>query len=264
MLKQKWVSSARTDIGTVRKINEDDFLDASEVAMWCVADGMGGHQKGDVASRMICDYLKCLATPESYPITPTQVKERINQVNERLIALADTQPESSVIGSTVVVLVFDQQSAHCIWAGDSRIYRLRQNQLTRLTRDHSQVEELVEAGLLSAEDAESHPAANVITRAVGAHEELDLDVISVPLQQGDIFLLCSDGLNKVMNDNEIAEYLISHSLDALPELFIQTALERNARDNVTALTVKYDGVATDGIAPNSGSPSLDDTLPLVR
>ncbi|MBC3766666.1 PP2C family protein-serine/threonine phosphatase [Neptunicella marina] len=263
MLNSKWRSAAQTDIGTVRKINEDALLDASSVGMWCVADGMGGHQKGDVASQMIIEHLQRLANSQEYPLDIELIKQQLILVNRNLQELANELPESTVIGSTVVVLLFEHQKVHCIWAGDSRIYRLRDKQLTRLTRDHSQVEELVEAGLLSAAEAETHPAANVITRAVGAHEELNLDVVTAPLLPGDSFLLCSDGLNKVMSDSEITQFLISNSLDTLPSLLIQTAIARRARDNVSVVIVDYQSQKSEG-GKNNPDFSMDDTLPLMR
>jgi serine/threonine protein phosphatase PrpC len=260
MHEADWSSIGTTDIGTVRKVNEDNYLDAPEAGMWCVADGMGGHDKGDVASQMIVDYLEVLAKPEFYPLRVVQIKERLDAVNDRLIAIANEMPESSVIGSTVVILIFDEHDAHCIWAGDSRIYRMRDNQFIRLTRDHSQVEEMVEAGLLSADEAEKHPAANVITRAVGAAVTLDLEVASYPLKEGDKFLLCSDGLNKVMSDDEIANVLRMSSLDDVPDSLIKTSLERMARDNVTVVAVSNQTVPENEFF---GQDMLECTLPLV-
>jgi len=264
-----WTSASITDIGTVRKVNEDNFLDAPQVALWCVADGMGGHDKGDVASQMIVDYLECLNKPEFYPLRVVQIKERLDAVNERLIAMADTMPESSVIGSTVAVLLFDENDAHCIWAGDSRIYRLRNNQLIRLTRDHSQVEDMVAAGLLSADEAKTHHAANVITRAIGAVDNVELEVASYPLKEGDRFLLCSDGLNKVMSDTEIANSLKTLPLNELPNKLIRTALGRMARDNVTVVVVnnktvpENDSIGQDMLECTLPfEPDLDATLPL--
>jgi len=264
-----WTSSSTTDIGTVRKINEDNFLDAQQVAMWCVADGMGGHDKGDVASQMIVDYLECLAKPELFPLRVVQIKERLEAVNERLLAIADSMPESAVIGSTVVTLIFDKYDAHCIWAGDSRIYRLRDNQLKRLTRDHSQVEDMIDAGVLTPAEAETHPSANVITRAVGAAELLELDVASFSLKKDDIFLLCSDGLNKVMSDAEIADALRTYSLDTVADTLIKTALERKARDNVTVVVVKNQVLHVNlldeqDMLDNTLPLDLDETLPLRR
>lgn len=263
MDKNDWVSTATTDIGVIRKVNEDDCLQAPDVAMWCVADGMGGHEKGDVASRMIVDYLNCLNSPDFFPLSTQQITERLLAVNARLVEMGRALPDSSVIGSTVVVLLFEENKAHCIWAGDSRIYRLRAGEFQQLTRDHSQVEEMVEAGLLSAEAAESHPAANVITRAVGANPELELDILSVDLLDDDIFLLCSDGLNKVMSNDEIAQMIQICPLASVTDTLIASALDRQARDNVTAVMVQYKG-STELSEPLQQTYPLDDTLPLRR
>jgi len=263
MLKNTWKSVAKTDIGTIRKVNEDGFLDTPQVGMWCVADGMGGHAKGDVASQLIVDSLKDLANTNSYPLGTHQIKHVLQRVNAQLVDMASSQ--QAVIGSTVVTLIFDLQFAHCIWAGDSRIYRLRNNKLTRLTQDHSQVEEMVQQGLLTPEEAERHPNANVITRAVGANEELDLDVVSDVRLEGDKYFLCSDGLNKVVSDTEIEQMLLNTPLDSIASLLIHTSLERNARDNVTVVIVDNQP-SLDILDTNTTShtSNLDDTLPLIR
>ncbi|PKI02967.1 PP2C family serine/threonine-protein phosphatase [Glaciecola sp. 33A] len=265
MLECSWKSVAKTDIGTIRKVNEDAFLDSPHVGMWCVADGMGGHAKGDVASKLIVDSLQVIANTNSYPLRTEQIKHVLQDVNNRLVAMASEK--QAVIGSTVVVLIFDQQYAHCIWAGDSRIYRIRNNKLTRLTQDHSQVEEMVQQGLLTPEQAESHPNANVITRAVGACEELDLDVVSDVRLDGDKYFLCSDGLNKVIDDVEIEKLLLNTPLDSIAPLLIQTSLELKARDNVTVIVVdnQQSLEISDGMNNIPLSTSyLDDTLPLSR
>lgn len=265
MLERSWKSVGKTDIGTVRKVNEDGFLDSSHQGMWCVADGMGGHAKGDVASKMIVDSLQDVANSSRYPLGTQQVMHVLQGVNSRLVLMANEN--QAVIGSTVVVLVFDQQFAHCIWAGDSRIYRVRNNKLTRLTQDHSQVEELVQKGLLTPEEAESHPNANVITRAVGASDELDLDLVSDVRLAGDKYILCSDGLNKVISDAEIEQMLLNTPLDSVASLLINTSLERKARDNVTVVVVENQQSLEimDG-SKNiySNVSNLDDTLPLSR
>jgi len=258
-----WKSSSKTDIGTVRKVNEDSFLDAPNVQLWCVADGMGGHAKGDLASQMIVKSLDNLAKTKRYPLTVQQVNHCLQEVNSTLVEMADAQ--QSVIGSTVVVLLLDEHQAHFIWAGDSRIYRLRNGSLKRVTRDHSQVEDMVQAGLLAPEQAENHPNANVITRAVGASDLLEIEVKSEPVLTGDQFFLCSDGLNKVMEDREIERAMINMPLDTITQSLIATSLERGASDNVTVLAVR--NIATVDTARFKPKPSitqdqLDDTLPL--
>ncbi|MCB1778179.1 MAG: serine/threonine-protein phosphatase, partial [Candidatus Competibacteraceae bacterium] len=157
------------------------------------------------------------------------------------------------IGSTVVVLLAHEDQCACLWVGDSRIYRLRDGQLEQLTRDHSHVQELVDQGLLSPDEAHRHPLANVITRAVGSSDDLQIDEMTYELQAGDIFLLCSDGLNKAVSDEEIA-HLLAHSNDNCQEAvkaFIHLALMRDASDNVTTVVVSISG---DRI-PSTGEPS---------
>jgi protein phosphatase len=265
MLQHTWKSVAKTDIGTIRKVNEDAYLDSSHVGMWCVADGMGGHAKGDVASKLIIDSLRDIADISHYPLPTEQIKHELQQVNTHLVNMASAK--QAVIGSTVVVLIFDQKFAHCIWAGDSRIYRLRNNKLTRLTQDHSQVEEMVQQGLLTPEEAERHPNANVITRAVGAGEELELDLISDVRLDGDKYFLCSDGLNKVINDTEIEHLLLNTPLDHIAPLLIKISLERKAKDNVTVVVVdtqQFLNISDGNDSALSNTFRLDDTLPLSR
>ncbi|WP_299075077.1 protein phosphatase 2C domain-containing protein [uncultured Paraglaciecola sp.] len=264
MFERTWDSVAKTDIGTIRKVNEDDFLNAPEVGLWCVADGMGGHEKGDLASRTIVNSLQALAKSNPYPINPQQIKQAMQQVNSDLVDLASEK--QAVIGSTVVVLVFEQQYAHCIWAGDSRVYRVRNNQLKRLTQDHSQVEEMVQQGLLTPEAAERHPNANVITRAVGGAETLELDLVTDVRREDDTYLLCSDGLNKVIDDAEIEQLLMTTPLKSIAETLIQTSLVRKARDNVTVVVVNNQNCSIKSDknqTPIVDHSHLDDTLPLT-
>ena len=258
MNRNTWTSVAKTHVGNVRKINEDSYLDAPDVGLWCVADGMGGHQKGDTASTMIIDYLQSLLSVQDYPLSTGQIEERLILVNQNLINLAQRLPDSNVIGSTVAILLFADNLVHCLWAGDSRIYRLRNGQLKQLTRDHSQVEEMVQAGLLTSEEAAVHPAANVITRAIGASPELELDLLSFERFAGDRYLLCTDGLNKVMTDPEIADLMQQNALPDLAEDMMQTALHRHARDNITLVMVDV----TQGLPELEQTGRLRDTLPL--
>ena len=260
MDKLRWESAALTDIGTVRKVNEDNCFEAPQAALWCVADGMGGHQKGDVASQMIVETLASFESPDMFPVPTSQIEQRLQRVNNQLLDMATTSANTTVIGSTVAILLFDHLQAHCLWAGDSRIYRLRNGHLTRLTRDHSQVEEMLQAGLIDESEVEHHPSSNVITRAVGAMDNLLLDSTSYTLQANDIFLLCTDGLNKVVSDVEIRNMLLDIPIHQLPQKMIETALARNARDNVTVVVVKYHQASQQ--KDEADAFCLDDTLPL--
>jgi protein phosphatase len=254
-----WISTAETNIGTVRKVNEDDFYDAPQAKIWCVADGMGGHARGDVASQMITENLYELVSKKRHALSVASINECLCHVNSKLVELS--KEHQSIVGSTVVVLFFDGNKAHFIWAGDSRIYRLRNNTLSRVTRDHSQVEDMVDAGLIKPEEAENHPRANVITRAVGASKHLELSVKTLDLDPSDQYFLCSDGLNKVMSDTEIEHALISMPTKSITSRLIEVALARKARDNVTVIVVRNEQAAVQSDGLHQTLP-LDDTLPL--
>lgn len=254
-----WVSTAESNIGTVRKVNEDDYYDAPQAKLWCVADGMGGHARGDVASQLITQTLSELVSSSHNDLNLENIIACVKRVNAELIAMSDKH--QSIVGSTVVILFFNAGKAHFIWAGDSRIYRLRDNKITRITRDHSQVEDMVDAGLIKPEEAESHPKANVITRAVGANSELELEVKTLDLKEDDQYFLCSDGLNKVMSDNEIEHALMTMKTKSITKRLIEIALARKARDNVTVLVVRNEN-SVDACDNLHGTLPLDDTLPL--
>ena len=192
----QWTSDGISDVGKIRTVNEDAFTDRPDAGLWVVADGMGGHDAGDFASHAIIDSLNQVGPQRRLSTFIDAVEDRLLQVNQGLIEAAAEREVPTTIGSTVVALLAVQNYCACLWAGDSRAYRLCGGQMQPVSQDHSQVEELIEQGLLLREDAESHPAANVITRAVGAADTLFIDVELVELQDGDRFLLCSDGLFK--------------------------------------------------------------------
>jgi len=232
-----WVSAGFTDVGKVRKINEDNLLVLPERGLWVVADGMGGHEAGDLASSTIVEYLQNIPEPTSFSAFVDEVENRILLANNNLFAEAYQRGGNVTIGSTVVALLIFQGYAVFLWAGDSRIYRWRKNDYRRVTRDHSYVEDLVEQGLIRREDAESHPNANVITRAVGSSPDLFIDIDVVELQDGDQFLLCSDGLYKDIADQEMGDAMAKMSPEASAKFLLKTALDRGANDNVTVTVV---------------------------
>jgi protein phosphatase len=232
-----WVSAHITDKGKVRSINEDACLDRADLGIWVVADGMGGHAAGDMASEMIVNELKSITPGDSLGALASDVEQRLHNVNQQLL-LESQRHGGEIIGSTVVTLLAYQ--GYCIyqWAGDSRIYLYRRERLKQLSRDHSQVEELIEQGLVTIDQAEQSPIANYITRAVGASEELELDAEIFEPCDGDLFLLCSDGLNKEVSDEEIAQILGGYSFQEALQQLIDLAMERGARDNVTLVLVQ--------------------------
>ena len=229
---------SRTDVGLKRKINEDAMMVRTERGMWAVADGMGGHDAGEVASGKIAEALASLPIVYSLQETVDNALAALRRVNYELIALARGGGQPRTIGSTVVGLAISGEEFRCFWAGDSRAYRIRAGRITQLSRDHSLVHDLVLAGMLSEAEARVHPNANVVTRAVGVSEELHVDVVSGDVREGDIFLLASDGLTRVVEDDEIAEELVSNPLDQAGDRLIELVLERGAPDNVSLIIVR--------------------------
>ena len=231
-------STALSHVGSVRRHNEDACLERPDIGLWVVADGMGGHQAGDLASRTIVDSLAAFPAPSDAGSFIAEVRARLKESNQLLLDEAQRRGGNAVIGSTVVALLAHGAFFAVLWAGDSRLYRLRGGVLQQLTRDHSQVQEMVDAGLLAPEAAERHPYANVITRAVGTSPNLELDKLTDRIAAGDIYLLCTDGLSKMVSDEEIAAILRNTPPDDVAEALIDAALAHGGKDNVTAITVR--------------------------
>lgn len=233
----EWSSSGRCATGNVRKINEDSYREFKHKGIWVVADGMGGHDSGDLASRTVVESLEKVKPGNRLEDTLDQIRNQLSEVNQYLYRTAAERGPNRTIGSTVVVMVVHDEQCAYLWAGDSRLYRLRAGRLERLTRDHSQVQAIIDLGMLRPEDAEGHPAANTITRAVGAFETIDLEVRNTDLRSGDVYLLCSDGLYKELSENEIAGILEQRDCRNACNDLVDLALQRKCRDNVTALVV---------------------------
>ncbi|HLY55806.1 MAG TPA: protein phosphatase 2C domain-containing protein [Stellaceae bacterium] len=229
---------AETDVGTVRKHNEDALVSRPDLGLWAVADGAGGHSAGEVASGRIAESLGAL--PPGLPPQDAlrELRTRISDVHVWLRQEAASRGPGTIIASTVVILLIRDQHFVCFWAGDSRAYLQRDGETRQITRDHSLVQEMVENGLIAADQAESHPQANVITRAVGADNEgLELDKVSGRLLPGDRFLLCSDGLCKTVAASRLGELLAGNGADNIARTLIDAALTSGTRDNVTAVVV---------------------------
>lgn len=233
-----WCSACQTHAGKVRKVNQDACLELPELGLWAVADGIGGHEAGDVASRMIVEYLQQVEGPVDLKSFIHSVKNQLFTVNRHLRKMAVKRYANSIIGSTVAALLaFADQCAY-LWVGDSRIYRLRSGRLVQLTRDHSWVEESIEQGLLRPDEASTSRSANVLTRAVGVHDELDVEVRIDQLQHGDTFLLCSDGLYKEVTETEIAGGLAESDPATIARDLVDLALDGDASDNVSVAVVR--------------------------
>jgi serine/threonine protein phosphatase PrpC len=230
--------ASRTHVGLKRKINEDSLLAESERGLWVVADGMGGHDAGEVASNMVIDALRCLPATADVDALAASAVDTLRQVNRELIDLARGGGRRQTIGTTVVGLAIADDAFRCFWLGDSRAYRLRDGVFKRLSRDHSVVQELVDAGMLRPDEADAHENANLITRAVGVAETADVDVAGGEVRPGDLYLLASDGLTRVVSDDELAVELARGALAEVADRLIDTVLARGAPDNVSLILTR--------------------------
>lgn len=234
----KWSTSSDTNVGMVRTVNEDSIMQNPESGIWAVADGMGGYEAGDVASNMIVTSLAEIKKCENLDTFVDSIEDKIIDTNQRILEYSQIMHDGRMLGSTVVTLLIKGQVGVCLWAGDSRLYMLRNNQLQQLSRDHSHVQELLDQGAITAEDAINHPDGNVITRAVGTSEELFIDISVFNVQLGDTFLLCSDGLYNSVDEYEIENKMKSQDTDDAVKQLIINALENGAPDNVSIIVVK--------------------------
>lgn len=247
-----WQSCGRTDIGKKRKHNEDAMLNKPESGLWVVADGMAGHQSGDVASRLVVDGLAELEDSGTLNERIENLTDRLIKINADLCAYADGMEKGSVIGTTVVVLLAKGLQAAVVWAGDSRLYRYRQGQLQQLSRDHSLLNELMQSGI-NKEMAGQLTGANVITKAVGGQVKLNLDIIQFDAECGDRYLLCSDGLDKELADDEIAVLMAAAEYRRIADLLMDRALSCDGRDNITIIVCE---VAASEVCHNANTESL--------
>ncbi len=235
MIPLRTETQAVSDTGLVREVNEDRFHDGSGYGIWAVADGMGGMARGDWASTAVIDAIAALPPVEDFDTAIIAVAESIRAANA--VILAESTARGKQMGTTIVALVVLDRKFGVLWTGDSRVYLLRSGQLHRLTRDHSQVQELVDSGLITQDAAAMHPLRNVLTRAVGISDPVEIDLVSDTVLAGDVFLLCSDGLYGCIPDEEIADYLRRIEQDGTAASMVAKCLERGAPDNVTLVTV---------------------------
>jgi serine/threonine protein phosphatase PrpC len=208
-----------------------------EVGLWAVADGMGGHGYGDVASRMAVEALNGLPAAPSGEALLAAVEQAVAAANRDMRAFAERQGHP-VLGTTLVALLMFRAHFACLWCGDSRAYLLREGALRQLTRDHSETQDLVDRGVLDADEAKLWPRRSVLTRALGAMEAPELDLVSDRWAPGDTFLLCSDGLTAHCEDSDIAEALAGEDPQAACDGLVALTLERGASDNVTVIVLR--------------------------
>lgn len=222
-------SAAATDIGRARGNNEDGFVERPEIGLWAVADGLGGHSDGEIASRMVCDALADFEPDRSFEDTVEAASQRMQQVNDHLLRTAARSLLADRSGSTVVVLLVRGLSSAVLWAGDSRVYRWRAGQLEQLSRDHS---------LAELEGSVGGGESNVITRAVGVQPALTLDLYRDTVRADDRFLLCSDGLTRVVPEAQIRAWMETKDIRVAIDGLIKATLDAGAPDNVTVLIVE--------------------------
>lgn len=254
-------SHGQSHKGLVRQLNEDACLLLPEYGVWVVADGMGGHAAGDVASQLVISTIRDEVV-KTEQVKPETICSALEQANQKVVEYCQQHNQGELGGSTVVVLLFYHQQYHVFWLGDSRLYLLRNNELRQVTRDHSQVNELIDQGLIAAEEAETHELANVITRAVGVQGQVSVAALSGAIEAGDLFLLCTDGLNKELSDDEIQSYLHHHDIEAANRALIHMSLVAGARDNVTCVLVKVNSLHATFITNHYISPECNKTVPI--
>jgi serine/threonine protein phosphatase PrpC len=236
-----FTSVARTHLGLVRQINEDRILDCPEHGLWAVADGMGGHRGGDIAAEIVITALREAADQARGP-SITDIEAALHRANLRIRDHALSA--GGVIGSTVVVLHVLGDAACLFWAGDSRGYRLRDGRLEQLTRDHSFVQELLDAGAITDEAAVIHPQANVVTRALGVKAKLEFEKRSFTLVPHDLLLICSDGLSRSLQEGPVPR--ARETDQQLADRLLQSTLSRDGSDNISFVVVRVPSPASDG------------------
>lgn len=231
-------SAAATHVGKVRQCNEDAYLVRPESGIWAVADGMGGEEAGDVASSTVVEALQSIEPPRSAAELLAACEDRVLLANSRLKAIA-AERHTLVIGSTIAMLLAYGSHYACVWSGDSRIYRVRGGKIAQISRDHTAVQELIDNGTLTPDEARAWPERHVITRAIGVYDEPELELQYGVLSPGDVFVLCSDGLTAHVSDDEIRYYVSTRPSQEACDDLIALTLRRGAVDNVTVLVVRY-------------------------
>ncbi|MEM8811300.1 MAG: protein phosphatase 2C domain-containing protein [Pseudomonadota bacterium] len=253
----RFETGAQSHTGNVRTLNEDSFFvteDKGSGGAWTiamVADGMGGHSAGDRASHAIVDHVRSVGIPVSAPDLRARFEDRINRANEAILALSRNS-DGMTIGSTMAALLTYGRQFACIWSGDSRVYRVRDHEIEQISRDHTEVQNLIDQGVLTAEEAKSWPRRNVITQAIGVMSPAPLEITQGLVEGEDRFVICSDGLTGHVSDPEIHEHVLAYDPQTACDALVDLTLERGALDNVTVLVVRCvpeNGQVTDGARP---------------
>lgn len=236
--------------GCVRQLNEDSYLMEPQSGLWLVADGMGGHDAGEVASASIVEHLATIGIASSAPDLRARFEDRLNRAHTEIRKIS--QQRGVTIGSTVAALLAMDGRFACFWSGDSRIYLVRNGAISQISRDHTEVQELLDRGMISPSEARNWPRRNVITRAVGVSDDIVIDFLQGEILLGDVFVLSTDGLTAHVTDAEIQAAVVSAVPQAACEKLLAMVLARGGSDNVTIVLVRI----KDGHNGRSAGPAL--------
>jgi serine/threonine protein phosphatase PrpC len=256
-------SAGLSDVGKVRERNEDSYLINDELGLYIVADGMGGHIAGDIASRMAVEEIEAhVRARAAEPGEKTQeyhvetLVEAFRRANQAIFRFSRRGPFPVVLGTTAVAALTVGNTLYVAHVGDSRLYLYRKHHGRRMTKDHSQVQELIDFGHLTEDEAENHVLSNVITRSLGGEQQVEVDVAVHPLEAGDTLLLCTDGLRRVLGEAEIEAVIEDTTLDVetICRKLVDRTLEGGAPDNVTVIVVRGD--TGEQFADNRGSTRI--------
>ncbi|GGA10633.1 serine/threonine protein phosphatase [Amylibacter cionae] len=228
---------AASHVGLVRDLNEDSMISRDSLGLWTVADGMGGHAGGDFASQTIVAAIKAIPDDLQGAALMQAVRDAFHSAHHSIQQEAEAR-DGGTMGSTALSLILRQDHFVCLWVGDSRLYHCRDGAVRQLSSDHSLVNEWVEEGKLTREEAERHPHGNVITRAIGVGEVPEVAKIRGQYEPGDRFLLCSDGLSGYMDEADIFDVLANQPMEGIAERLVKGALDGGGRDNVTVIVVE--------------------------
>ncbi|OGW14009.1 MAG: hypothetical protein A2035_00270 [Nitrospirae bacterium GWA2_42_11] len=235
-----------TNIGRVRKNNEDAYGIYPDLSLFIVADGLGGHAGGEVASRLAVETIKDgLVSTESYRPS-VEIKDRIIEAirgaNDRIIQQANIMYDLKGMGTTVVVVKLEEDNAMIAHVGDSRMYLIRKNKITQITKDHTVVEEYIRLGLLTLQEALYHPNRHMLSRALGVSYDIDVDVADIQIAEGDIIILCTDGLTNMLSEKEILSAIteLMPSPEKITDRLITLANNHGGIDNITVITICVD------------------------
>lgn len=250
-LRLEW--TAKTHPGKVREHNEDALFGSDQMGVWAVADGMGGHERGEWASAVVVEALGTVTDAADFDRQVDQAAKAIHRAND--VIFTEAREKSTNMGTTVVACVVRDNRFAVVWAGDSRAYILRDGVLHQLSRDHTRVQELIDRGYLTAEQSIGHPMGHMLSRAVGVGDALELDAVADSVSVGDVFLLCSDGLYGEVSDADIAHILTHTPFENTAGALVDACLSHEAKDNVTVIVIRASEATRLQLAPQDwGSP----------